>query len=87
MKEVIRLTHPLPQARYIIFYSYRMNKQEAVDSKEEVEYYSSIDIQEGLYPQTILAYEMNDKSLPDQYGAPLRLRMETKLGYKMVKSI
>lgn len=87
MEEIIRLARPLPQARYIIFYSYQMNEQKAVDSDEEVEYYSSIDMQEALYPQTILAYEMNDKSLPEKYGAPLRLRMETKLGYKMVKWI
>jgi methionine sulfoxide reductase catalytic subunit len=35
--------------------------------------------------QTILAYEFNDTTLPLRYGAPLRLRVETQLGYKMVK--
>ena len=37
------------------------------------------------HPQTILAYEMNGKPLPIDHGAPLRLRCETQLGYKMVK--
>jgi DMSO/TMAO reductase YedYZ molybdopterin-dependent catalytic subunit len=37
--------------------------------------------------QTILAYEMNDKPLPIEHGAPLRLRCEKKYGYKMAKYI
>jgi sulfoxide reductase catalytic subunit YedY len=37
------------------------------------------------HPETILAYEMNWKPLPIEHGAPLRLRVETLLGYKMVK--
>ena len=43
---------------------------------------------EGAYhPQTILAYEMNDQVLQIPYGAPLRLRDERQLGYKMAKYI
>jgi len=38
-------------------------------------------------PQTILAYELNDKPLPIKNGAPLRLRLERQLGYKMVKYV
>ena len=37
------------------------------------------------HQQTILAYEFNDVPLPLRHGAPLRLRVETQLGYKMVK--
>jgi methionine sulfoxide reductase catalytic subunit len=37
------------------------------------------------HPQTILAYEMNGEPLIVPHGAPLRLRIETQLGYKMVK--
>jgi sulfoxide reductase catalytic subunit YedY len=39
------------------------------------------------HPQTILAYEMNGETLTIPHGAPLRLRAETQLGYKMVKWI
>ena len=39
------------------------------------------------HPQTILAYEMNGQALPIAYGAPLRLRDERQLGYKMAKYI
>ncbi len=36
-------------------------------------------------PQTILAYGMNGGDLPVAHGAPLRLRVERKLGYKGLK--
>ena len=38
-------------------------------------------------PQCLLASEMNGKPLTEVYGAPLRLRVENQLGYKMVKWI
>jgi sulfoxide reductase catalytic subunit YedY len=40
-----------------------------------------------LHPQTLLAYEMNDQRLNHLHGAPLRLRVENQLGFKMVKWI
>jgi len=50
-----------------------------------VRYYESIDLIDALHPQTILAYEMNGQPLSIPYGAPLRLRVERQLGYKMAK--
>ena len=50
-------------------------------------YYESIDLEDALHPQTILAYEMNDEVLPIKNGAPLRVRIERQLGYKMAKYI
>ena len=47
--------------------------------------YESIDMDDGHHPQTILAYELNDESLPMENGAPLRLRVERQLGYKQAK--
>jgi len=44
-------------------------------------------IENVLKPQCLLASEMNDKPLAAVYGAPLRLRVENQLGYKMVKWI
>jgi methionine sulfoxide reductase catalytic subunit len=40
-----------------------------------------------LKAQCLLATEMNGKPLTDVYGAPLRLRVENQLGYKMVEWI
>jgi len=41
----------------------------------------------ALHPDTLLAYEMNDEPLNALHGAPLRLRVENQLGFKMVKWI
>ena len=38
-------------------------------------------------PQALIAYDMNGGPLPTAFGAPLRLRLENQLGYKMVKWI
>jgi DMSO/TMAO reductase YedYZ molybdopterin-dependent catalytic subunit len=40
---------------------------------------------DAFHPQTLLAYTMNGKPLPTQHGAPLRLRVETQIGYKSLK--
>jgi DMSO/TMAO reductase YedYZ molybdopterin-dependent catalytic subunit len=67
--------------RYIVFYC-----ADALDETGD-KYYESIDIASAYHPQTILAYDMNDRALPVPYGAPLRLRVERQLGYKMAKYV
>ncbi len=44
-------------------------------------------MENALHPQTLLAYDMNDQPLSHLHGAPLRLRVENQLGFKMVKWI
>ena len=44
-------------------------------------------MEDAYHPQTILAYELNDARLPIANGAPLRVRVERQLGYKMAKYI
>jgi DMSO/TMAO reductase YedYZ molybdopterin-dependent catalytic subunit len=41
----------------------------------------------AAHTQTLLAYEMNYEPLGELHGAPLRLRVENQLGFKMVKWI
>ncbi len=48
-------------------------------------YYETIELRDAYHPQTILAYDMNGKTLTVPHGAPLRLRLERMLGYKMAK--
>lgn len=50
-------------------------------------YYSSIDMPSALHPQTILALKFLDEPLTPPFGAPVRLRIPTKLGFKNPKSI
>lgn len=73
---------PQPEARYLVFYCADPMEEDGTGL-----YYESIDMIDAFHPQTILAYELNDKVLPMQNGAPLRLRVERQLGYKHAKYV
>jgi DMSO/TMAO reductase YedYZ molybdopterin-dependent catalytic subunit len=49
------------------------------------DYYESLDMATALHPQTLLCYEMYDQPLTRKHGAPLRLTVPTKVGYKQAK--
>jgi DMSO/TMAO reductase YedYZ molybdopterin-dependent catalytic subunit len=49
------------------------------------DYYESLDIATAWHPQTLLCYEMYDRPLSREHGAPLRLQIPTKIGYKQAK--
>ncbi len=49
------------------------------------DYYESLDMETALHPQTLLCYEMYDQPLTREHGAPLRLTIPTKVGYKQAK--
>ena len=71
-----------PEARYIVFRCF-----DPMESDPRSLYYESIDLEDAFHPQTILAYDLNDEPLPVKNGAPLRLRLERQLGYKMAKYV
>ena len=73
-----------PEARYIVFYCADTYEQTLDGSGQ---YYESIDLVDAYHPQTILAYEMNDATLPVRHGAPVRLRVERQIGYKHAKYV
>ncbi len=56
---------------------------ETPDSK----YYVGLDNKSMMHPQTLLCYEFNDKPLPQNQGAPLRLIIPVKYGVKHLKRI
>jgi thiosulfate reductase cytochrome b subunit len=77
--EILTRCKPLPEARYLVFTSFGKHE------KSGQTYYECVSLDLAKHPQTILAYELNGQELPIQNGAPLRVRLETKLGFKMVK--
>ncbi len=80
LSEIMKKVELRPDARYAVFY--------CMDTDDDGNaFYESIDLRDARHPQTILAYEMNGRPLPVEHGAPLRLRVETQLGYKMAKYI
>jgi len=50
-------------------------------------YYVGIEMPGALHPQTLLAYEVNNKLLPPEHGQPLRLIIPVKYGIKNLKRI
>jgi DMSO/TMAO reductase YedYZ molybdopterin-dependent catalytic subunit len=50
-------------------------------------YSTSIDMASALHPQTILALEFDGRPLTPEWGAPVRLRIPTKLGFKSAKNL
>jgi DMSO/TMAO reductase YedYZ molybdopterin-dependent catalytic subunit len=49
------------------------------------DYYTSYDMESCRHPQTLLCYEMYGRPLDRGHGAPLRIHMPVKLGYKSAK--
>ena len=80
MRHILELVRPTPEARYVVFYS-------LADGGEVGRYYDVHKISNMRHALTILAYEMNGAPLSVLHGAPLRLRCENELGFKMVKWI
>jgi DMSO/TMAO reductase YedYZ molybdopterin-dependent catalytic subunit len=81
----VQLSHVLkqvglqPNARFVVFH--------CADRFDGTPYYESVDLVDAFHPQTLLAYAMNGQPLPIGHGAPLRLRVERQLGYKMAKYV
>jgi len=80
MRDILRIVKPAAEARYAVFYSFS-------EGSEGGGYYDVHKIKNMEHELTILAYEMNDAPLSVLHGAPLRLRCENELGFKMVKWI
>ena len=82
LSELLALVKPLANARYVVFYCADPMEDDGSDF-----YYESIDMEDAYHAQTILAYKLNDETLPIKNGAPIRLRVERQLGYKQAKYI
>jgi DMSO/TMAO reductase YedYZ molybdopterin-dependent catalytic subunit len=81
LSQLLQRAQPKTGARYVVFYcADPMNARGTA-------YYESIDMDEACHPQTLLAYALNDAPLPIKNGAPIRLRVERQLGYKMAKYV
>jgi DMSO/TMAO reductase YedYZ molybdopterin-dependent catalytic subunit len=84
LSHLLQQTEVMPNARYVVFRC----ADDLIGSRDGTGlYYESIDMVDAFHPQTIMAYAMNGKPLPVPHGAPLRLRVERQLGYKMAKYV
>ena len=76
-------------AKYVVFYCADNLDNDPAKGGEQSpgQYYESIGLADAMHPQTLIAYDMNGKPLDVPHGAPLRLRVERQLGYKMAKYV
>ena len=65
LHHIIGLCHPLPSARYIVFYAFDNKSTSEPHAQGPGYFYGTIRLELAEDPQTILAYEMNGQSLPD----------------------
>lgn len=81
LADVLDRVQPTDQARFVVFH--------CADNiyGGPVKYYESLDMIEAYHPQTLLAHSLNGGDLPIANGAPIRLRAERQLGYKMAKYV
>ncbi|HZV01769.1 MAG TPA: molybdopterin-dependent oxidoreductase, partial [Planctomycetota bacterium] len=77
VRAILALAKPQAEARYVVFHSYQWFMGHP--------FYEVLELDVLAKTQSLLAYGMNGKDLPVDHGAPLRLRVENLLGYKMVK--
>ena len=82
LHEVLALAKPRPNARFAVFHC-----ADPMEEDGSHKYYESVDMDDAYHPQTILAYDLNGVTLPVANGAPIRLRVERQLGYKMAKYV
>ncbi len=82
LSALLDMVQPRPEARFVMFYCADPMEENGTNL-----YYESIDLDDAVHAQTLLAYELNDEPLPVKNGAPIRLRVERQLGYKHAKYV
>jgi sulfoxide reductase catalytic subunit YedY len=89
LKDVINTFQPTSQAKYIEFVT-ALNPAQMPGQTTRMlpwPYVEGLRMDEAMNPLTILAVGLYEESLPNQDGAPIRLVMPWKYGFKGVKSI
>jgi sulfoxide reductase catalytic subunit YedY len=89
LAELIKRVEPLGSAKYVEFITLKDPKQMPGQRSRVLEwpYVEGLRLDEALHPLTILAVGLYGEVLPNQNGAPLRLVVPWKYGFKSIKSI
>ena len=81
LSHLFALARLKPGARHVVFHCY----DDLLGNGSR--YYESVDLDDAFHPQTLAAYALNGAPLPVPNGAPVRMRIERKLGYKQPKYV
>lgn len=90
LKEVLRRFEPTSRAKYVRFEAIYKPNDPLPGQRYPVldwPYVEGLRIDEAMHPLTILAVGLYGKPLPAQSGAPLRLVVPWKYGFKSIKSV
>jgi len=83
------LVGPTPKAKYVAFESFYDPKQmpDGATSGIELPYVEGLRLDEAMNPLTLLCVGMYGETLPNQDGAPVRMVIPWKYGFKSIKSL
>ena len=89
LRDVLRRAEPLPSAKFVEFTTLHDPAQMPGQRREVLEwpYVEGLRIDEAMHPLALLATGIYGRPLPAQNGAPLRLVVPWKYGFKSIKSI
>ena len=91
LKDLLERVDPTSKAKYVAFESIydpeNLPGQKNNSSGLHWPYVEGLRMDEAMHPLTILATGLYGKTLPNQNGAPLRLVVPWKYGFKSIKSI
>ena len=83
------LVEPTPKARFVAFESYYDLGQMPLARYANLDfpYVEGLRLDEAMHPLTLLCVGMYDETLPNQDGAPVRMVIPWKYGFKSIKSL
>jgi sulfoxide reductase catalytic subunit YedY len=90
LSELIKQCDPLPSAKYVQFLSYydkQVEKWGYEDATIKWPYSEGLRMDEAMNPLTLLTFGLYGETLPNQDGAPVRIIVPWKYGFKSAKSI
>ncbi|UCD09508.1 MAG: protein-methionine-sulfoxide reductase catalytic subunit MsrP [Dehalococcoidales bacterium] len=87
LNKLLTDARPQPEAKFVRFESFYDPEQMPGDKSLPFPYYEGLRLDEANHDLTILATGLYDKLLPPQEGAPIRLVVPWKYGFKSAKSI
>jgi sulfoxide reductase catalytic subunit YedY len=89
LSTILKLAEPTEKARYVAFESYYDRGQMPWGERSGIllPYVEGLRLDEAMNPLTLLCVGMYGESLPNQDGAPVRLVIPWKYGFKSIKSI
>jgi sulfoxide reductase catalytic subunit YedY len=87
LSEFIKWADPLPSAKYVQFISSDNGKGMILPSGIEFPYSEGLRMDEAMHPLTLLTFGSYGEVLANQQGAPIRVIVPWKYGFKSAKSI